>query len=163
VSAYDASQWTDFFVAGAGASAALTGLVFVAVSINIDRILALPGVPDRAQATLLLLLGVLVVSLLGLAPGLSRTALGLLLLGQGLIWSVAVAVLIRRSVSEVERRAWRASRVGPMAVGTLPFVVGGASVLAETGGGLYWTFAGVVAATVAAVLTAWVLLVEILR
>jgi hypothetical protein len=42
VTAYDPSEWADFFVASAGASAALTGLVFVAVSINIDRILRLP-------------------------------------------------------------------------------------------------------------------------
>lgn len=32
--AYDATAWTDLFVAAAGASAALAGLVFVAVSIN---------------------------------------------------------------------------------------------------------------------------------
>jgi hypothetical protein len=42
-------------------------------------------------------------------------------------------------------------------------VVGALSVLAGSGGGLYWTFAGVLGATLAAVLTAWVLLVEILR
>ena len=39
----------------------------------------------------------------------------------------------------------------------------GASVLLESGGGLYWTLAGIVLATVAAVANAWVLLVEILR
>jgi hypothetical protein len=163
VTAYDPSQWTDLFVASAGASAALTGLVFVAVSINIDRLLRLAGVPDRALVTLLLLLGVLVVSLVGLVPELSRTALGLLLLGQALPWTVAVAALGYRSVAEVDRRDWLAGRVVPLALGTLPFVVGALSVLAGSGGGLYWTFAGVLGATLAAVLTAWVLLVEILR
>ena len=49
MTAYDASQWTDLFVASAGASAALAGLVFVAVSINVDRILKLEGVPGRAR------------------------------------------------------------------------------------------------------------------
>ena len=83
MTAYEATEWSDFFVAVAGASAALTGLVFVAVSINIERILKLQGVTARALATLLLLLGALVVSLLALAPGLSRVALGLLLLAQG--------------------------------------------------------------------------------
>ena len=38
--AYDPSEWTDLFVATAGASAALAGLVFVAVSINLERILS---------------------------------------------------------------------------------------------------------------------------
>ena len=37
------------------------------------------------------------------------------------------------------------------------------TLLAEAGGGLYWTLAGIVLATVAAVANAWVLLVEILR
>jgi hypothetical protein len=50
-------------VAGAGASAALTGLVFVAVSINVDRIMRLQGLPERALATVLpLLLSVVLVS-----------------------------------------------------------------------------------------------------
>jgi hypothetical protein len=34
VSAYDATAWSELFVATAGASAALAGLVFVAVSIT---------------------------------------------------------------------------------------------------------------------------------
>jgi hypothetical protein len=72
MTAYDLSEWTDFFIAGAGASAALTGLVFVAVSINVDRILRFRGLPERAQATLMLLLGVVLVSLIGLIPGQSR-------------------------------------------------------------------------------------------
>jgi hypothetical protein len=46
--AYDPSEWTDLFVATAGASAALAGLVFVAVSINLERILSFRGLPERA-------------------------------------------------------------------------------------------------------------------
>lgn len=85
MSAYDASEWTDFFVAGAGASAALAGLVFVAVSINIERILQFRGLPERALATVLLLLSVLLVSLIGLFPGQTETALALELLGVSLV------------------------------------------------------------------------------
>ena len=56
--AYDPEQWHDLFVAVAGASAALLGLLFVAVSINLERILSYKGLPERALETLLLLLGV---------------------------------------------------------------------------------------------------------
>ena len=54
------------FIAAAGASAALAGLVFVAVSINIERILKFEELPPRAEMTLLLLITVLLVSIIGL-------------------------------------------------------------------------------------------------
>jgi hypothetical protein len=73
VSTYDPSGWQELGVAVAGASAALTGLVFVAVSINLDRILAYPWLSGRVGETVLLLMAVLVESLLVLAPGQSRS------------------------------------------------------------------------------------------
>lgn len=93
--AYTVQDWSELFVASAGASAALTGLLFVAVSVNVERIL---------EFHLLLVL-----------PG------------------------------------------------TLPLVIGAVSVLAETGGGLYWIVAGIIGAIFGASVNAWVLLVEILR
>jgi hypothetical protein len=48
-------------------------------------------------------------------------------------------------------------------LGTIPVVLGGVSLFAEAGGGLYWVAAGIVLAITGAVANAWVLLVEILR
>lgn len=163
MTAYDAREWTDLFVASAGAAAALTGLVFVAVSINIERILKLQGVPERALETVLLLLNVLIVSVLGLAPGQSQTALGLELLAVALLFSGGIAILAFKSLPPAHQRAWRASRLLLVIPGTIPFLIGGASLLASTGGGLYWTLGGIVGAFMGAVTSAWVLLVEILR
>lgn len=84
--AYDPAEWTDLFVAAAGASAALAGLVFVAVSINIERILRFSGLPERALETLLLLVGVLIASIIGLIPGQGRAALGSELLAAALFF-----------------------------------------------------------------------------
>ena len=73
--------WTDFLVAAAGASGALVGLVFVALSINLGRILALPGVSGRAAETILLLASALLATLLALIPGLAAAAVGIVVSG----------------------------------------------------------------------------------
>jgi modulator of FtsH protease len=164
VAAYDASAWSDLFVATAGASAALAGLVFVAVSINVERILKLEGVPERALETVLLLLSAVIVSIVGLLPGQSTTALGLELLAVGLLFgSIITRLSFRGLPARTEPRHWRVSRLLVPGLGTAPVVIGAISLLAETGGGLYWIAAGIVFAIGGAVANAWVLLVEILR
>jgi hypothetical protein len=41
--------WSEFFVATAGAAAALAGLIIVALSVNIQTILNIPGMTSRAD------------------------------------------------------------------------------------------------------------------
>ena len=165
MTAYDSAQWTDLFVATAGASAALAGLVFVAVSINIERILKYPGLPERALETLLFLVVVLLVSVVALIPGQSHVALGAELLA---ILFVFGGVILRQSTNqalegEEMRLSWRVARWALRVSATVPFLIGAVSILAESGGGLYWLVAGIVLAIAASVSNAWVLLVEILR
>jgi hypothetical protein len=52
MTAYQPEQWHDMFVAMAGAAAALTGLIFVAVSINLEQVLKHRALPPRAVETL---------------------------------------------------------------------------------------------------------------
>jgi modulator of FtsH protease len=159
-----AAEWSDLFVAAAGASAALAGLVFVAVSINIGPIVETPGLPDRALLTLLLLLGVLIVSLFGLIPGQSAESLGLELLVQSAIWAVAVGAFAVRSLPSGRIPAgWYAARLVPPLFGTVPYLVGSILLVSGDASGLDWVFAGMIGALIAAVMNAWVLLVEILR
>src|ERR1700733_4585899 len=68
--------WHDYFIAQAGASAALAGLLFVALSINIERILKSPWLPPRAALTMLVLVGSLIEALLALWPHQSMLAIG---------------------------------------------------------------------------------------
>ena len=159
--AFDPEAWTDLFVAAAGASAALAGLIFVAVSINVEAILKLQGVPERALQALMQLILIVVICLLALAPGESTVALGVETLVIGL--GVMLFSLKLVGVADIPERAWWASRVMVVVIGTLPFVIGGISLIAESGGGLYWLLAGIILATIGSVSNAWVLLVEILR
>jgi modulator of FtsH protease len=166
--AYDASAWSDLFVATTGAAAALAGLLFVAVSINLERILQYPGLPERALETLLLLLGVVVASVFGLVPEPGRTAVGLELLVVGLVLVIVVGVVFAKSVRRVRGNAntprlYLPGRILLVVPGTVPYVVGGASLLAEAGGGFYWVLAGIVGGLIGGVINAWVLLVEIQR
>lgn len=162
MTAYEPEQWTELFVASAGASAALAGLVFVAVSINVERILQFPGLPERALSTVLLLLGVVIASILGLVPGQSPTTLGIELLVGGLVLSGAVAVLTTKArAGNGESHVLSAAlTAGP---GTVPYLIAGVSLIAEAGGGVYWVLAAILGGIVGGVLNAWVLLVEILR
>jgi modulator of FtsH protease len=162
--AYDPSEWHDLFVAAAGASAALAGLLFVAVSINLERILQFEGLPERGLETVALLLGVLLISFVGLVPGQSHVALGAEIL---VIAVVLIAFICRLPTSytgpgEVPR-SWVYTRWTLRLVGTVPFLLAGVSLIFEAGGGLYWVVDGIVFAILAAVANAWVLLVEILR
>jgi modulator of FtsH protease len=83
---YRIDVWTDLFDALAGASAALTGLLFVSVSINLSSIVGDRALVHRSLETLSLLVGLLVLSILLLVPepdtgtvGAEIAVLGLLL------------------------------------------------------------------------------------
>ena len=54
-----------YFTAQAGAFAALTGLVFVALSNNLKKILESPGLPGRAGEAVILLVEPVLIGLLG--------------------------------------------------------------------------------------------------
>jgi hypothetical protein len=66
--AFDTAPWHELYVMAGGAAGALTGLLFVAVSINLERILSIGWLPRRAAETLVLMVGLLILSLLVLVP-----------------------------------------------------------------------------------------------
>jgi hypothetical protein len=164
--AYDPEQWHDLFVATAGASAALAGLLFVAVSINVERIVKYDGLPERGIEALAMLLVPLVVSIASLLPGQDHVALGIELLA---IAAILAGVMARLPIAHklpagvetpphyvFNRQVVRLS-------GTVLLWIGALAVLFAVAGGLYWVAAAMVVLTLGAVINAWVLLVEILR
>ena len=78
VAPYNDLAWHDFFIGTIGTvAAALTGLLFVAISINLEQILKYPQLPGRAAGTLGILVSALVVSGFALAPGQGSRTLGI--------------------------------------------------------------------------------------
>ena len=163
--AYTTDGWGELFLAEAGTSAALAGLLFVAISINLAKILEVRGLVGRAGEAIVLLVAVLIVSTLMLVPDQPRTALGTELLVTGLLaWSILVGIHMKAVRGRIgPSRPVLIGRVVMVQVAVLPFLVAGVSLLLLAGGGLYWLVPGVVLCLVVAVLTAWVLLIEIVR
>jgi hypothetical protein len=163
-------EWHDFFLAQAGAAGVLTGLVFVGVSINLEKIVSDPssGLAGRAAEALILLVAVLTASVLVLVPGQGPGVLGAEVLVLGLaawLWIVAIQlqVLRRWEAMRPDLRLPFVLRVALGQIATLPLVMAGVTVLSVGVGGLYWLVAGTVFSILAALLEAWVLLVEINR
>jgi hypothetical protein len=153
-------EWSDFFVAEVGASAALTGLLFVAVSINLAQILKYSHLPTRALEALTTLLCVLVISTFALVPGQTPFVQGLEMGGTGLVtWGIQTTALTRTRGSGYESfLRYFFNQVPP-----LPFVVGGIFLVLGYSSGIYWAVPGTLLCVLSGVYCAWVLLVEIQR
>ena len=163
--AYAAASWTDFGSAVAASSAALAGLLFIAISINLRQILDSDGLPSRAGQTLILFATPLVTAVLLVAPGQARLALGLELIGLGALVGAGQLYLDLATKHTAEDTMWRrlAGRVFPALINCGCLVVAGATLIAQAGGGLYWVLPSVLVALVFGLVNVWVLLVEILR
>ena len=164
MNAFATAPWQNFFVAEVGAAAALTGLLFVAVSINLKQILAFPKLPARAAETLSLLLLVVTVSSLGLAPQ-PAAALGSEIIACAGLMSLAVLLVqVRHGPDDpADPIWWFASRIANIQVPALLFLAGGITLTVRSGFGLYFVLAGTLTAFLGAVYNAWVLLIEIIR
>jgi hypothetical protein len=158
-------EWHDFYVASAGAAAALAGLIIVAMTVNITTILQIPSMPARAASTIASLTLSVVVSVTSLIPDQRIWLLGL----EVLVFSLGALVL---SVDAARRIFRHREDTPPLALlpkasvvvlQIVPFLVGSVFLIAGSDAGLHWNAAGIVLVFVGSVLSAWVLLVEILR
>ncbi len=110
--AYEPLPWHDLFTAATGAAATLAGLIFIAVSLNHEQILkqaALPALAALAAWSVSILVGLVIVSLFGLASGQDSRALEteILVLG-ALLLAGALATTMGVMNSET-RPLWKIS------------------------------------------------------
>ena len=159
------SGWENFFVGELGASAALTGLVFVGVSINLTKIMASSNLINRALEALVALVVVLFISSLLLIPGQDFLASGIEVLLIGLLDWMTMFLLQLHTLRQVEPqyRSAFAGIIVPSQMAALSFVIAGVVLLIFGTGGLYWIVAATLLSFLAAFTDAWVLLIEINR
>ena len=159
--------WRDFFTTAAEVAGTLSGLIMVALSVNIQRILQVKHLPSRAFAAITSLLLVLVTGMAALIPDQRMAAFGAEVLAVSLVGWFSALWAARQSLdwSSSQRRSKAQTALGIVLgqAATLPFVVGAGFILGGLRDGLDWIAGGVVFGFILSVLNAWVLLVEILR
>jgi hypothetical protein len=159
------SEWQTLLAVQAGAAATLTGLVFVAVSINFSRIIQTPGLSGRAAEAIIQFLQVFFVCTAALIPRQPVAAMAVEILAVALFsWIIQVVLQIRYArVRSGHPLLWLMIRIAQTQLASVPFFVAGACLLLEWPVGLYWLVPGFVFSFVGGVANAWVLLIEVLR
>ncbi|HUN30669.1 MAG TPA: hypothetical protein VMU95_01515 [Trebonia sp.] len=157
-------DWGNFAVITGSAAGALTGLLFVAVSLSRERIAAHKALRSEAGQTLVLFMLPLLLSILLVLPGISAAALG-----AGLIVLAIVAALIMIRIARAkhgnkpegdsleDRLARLLDRASPNLLVLLLTLVGGCLQLGGIDG-LYLAAASSVLALVGGVVNAWLFL-----
>jgi hypothetical protein len=156
--------WSEFHVAMVGATAALAGLVIVAASVNIDKVVAVGSVTSRLAASIATLVVAIVVSGMALVPGLPLPGFGATTVVAALpaagFQFHAASTLARDRHGPPQGRSLR-SAIGFVPI--LAYLVAGALCLAGQPAGVGASAVGTLTAIVVAILMSWIALVEVLR
>jgi hypothetical protein len=159
--AYLPGMWRDFGATVGSLAGALTGLLFVAVSIKSDVLARSQSLASRAAQTLTLFLTSALTSIALVAPQPS-TALGAELLVVALSSGSALLILDRRAEKDPGNTvADIIERASPNTLTAVLYAVAGVTFLVKVGGGLYWLIPAVAASLVSGVVNAWLFLVKL--
>jgi hypothetical protein len=159
--AYLPEMWHDFGVTIGGLAGALTGLLFVAVSIKSDTLAKSRSLSSRAAQTLVLFMTPVLAAIFLVAPQ-PGDALGGELVALAAASGATLFVLDRRGGhDETNRVARYIERASPNLITSVLFGVAGITFLASAGGGLYWLIPAVVTGLVGGVINAWLFLIRV--
>ncbi len=158
-------SWDSFFVAETAAAAALLGLLFVAISINLKQVIETGGLTDRALSALLLLLAILILGLLLAMPDQPLWIIGCETIAVCIVTGIIGTVLGLRGLHAAEKLYWRNFFWNVVSFLGVLVVVAIGGVLMFTGGeaGFYWIGVGMCLALIKAVSEGWIFLIEINR
>jgi len=158
-------DWQTMLSVQGEAAATLTGLVFVAVSINLAKIIAFPGLPSRAAESIVQFLQVYFICTVAMVPGQSAMLVGAEILCIALVsWVMQATAQVRYArLKTGHPKLWLIIRLLQTQLASIPFFVAVACIFAGERGALNWLVLGFVFSFVAGVGNAWVLLVEVAR
>ena len=156
-------DWGNFGAVAGSSSGALVGLLFVAISLNRDRIARHPELRASAAQTLIVFMLPLIIALLLLTPRQPARVLGMeiLILGVGHGLGLAMVGRGKRGTSGKSntRLASLVNVITPNFLTTVLVLAAGASVIAGHANGLYLLVLAVVVALILGVANAWLFLI----
>jgi hypothetical protein len=153
-------MWLGFGEALAAVAGALTGLLFVALSVKSAALAVSGSLSFRAAQTLVLFMTSVLIAVFLVAPQ-PPAALGWELLAVAAVSGVALFILDRRAGHGSDRGVARyIERFSPNAITAVLVGVAGLTFLLKAGGGLYWLIPAAVASLLGGVVNAWLFLVK---
>jgi hypothetical protein len=158
---YTTTAWLSFGEALAAVAGALTGLLFVALSVRSGAVGASRSLRSRAAQTLVLFMTSVLVAVLLVAPQPSA-ALGAELLAVAVVSGTTLLILDRRAGHSADKGVARyMERFSPNMITAALVGVAGVTFLVQAGGGLYWLIPATMASLLGGVVNAWLFLVKV--
>ncbi len=159
--AYSTAMWLSFGETIAAVGGALTGLLFVALSVKGAVLAESISLRSRAAQTLVLFMTSVIIAVLLAAPQ-PQAAFGGELLAVALVSGMALLILGRRAGHDSEQGVARyIERFSPNTITAALVGVAGLTFLLKAGGGLYWLIPAVVASLLGGVVNAWLFLIKL--
>jgi modulator of FtsH protease len=158
------ADWEGFAEMTGGASGALTGLLFVAVSLNAGRIAGHQGLRASAVQTLVLFIAPLVMAAVLLAPGQPDWVLGaeLIVIGGITSWVLLGIRRVKHNLNDDDKQLIAIfNRRAPNVMVMLLFVASGITLACGQPAGLYLLLPASLVAQVSGVLNAWYFLLPV--